>query len=146
MEFVTWDVVETASALRRAFARKASEHGLTGAQWRVLARISKFPGLRQIELADLLEMEPITLCRIVDKLEEGGFVERQRDPTDRRAWRLMLTDKAAPVIEQLRRVASDLAAEAFAGMDEDQIEGLRAALATVRDNVADGGRNRKALG
>ncbi|RST31739.1 MarR family transcriptional regulator [Sphingomonas ginkgonis] len=142
----TWEIVETADALRRAVARRVTAHGVTRSQWRVLARISKEPGLRQVDLAERLDMEPIVLCRIVDKLEESGFVERQRDPADRRAWRLVLTAKAAPVIEELHAVAAELAAEAFAGMTPSQIEQMRSALATVRDNVAEGGRNRKALG
>src|SRR6476659_5939274 len=96
-----WEIGETATALRRAFDRRAGSLGVTRAQWRVLARLSRTPGLRQIELADQLDMEAITLCRIVDRLAEAGLVERQPDPADRRAWKLMLTTKSKPLVRKL---------------------------------------------
>lgn len=146
MENLGFEISETAHALRRSFDRRAATLGITRAQWKVLARISREPGLRQIELADRLDVEPITLCRIVDKLEEAGLVERQADPADRRAWRLQLTEKAQPLIGQLKSLAAELGAEAFAGLGPVDVERLRSALELVRANLASPGKNRKALG
>src|SRR5215212_1664623 len=101
METIPFEIGETAHALRRAFDRLAVGLGVTRAQWKVLFKLTRMPGLRQVELADKLEIEPITLCRIVDRLEEAGLVKRTRDPADRRAWRLDVTDKAQPLVAQL---------------------------------------------
>ena len=136
METLPWEIGETSHALRRAFDRKAAEVGVTRAQWRVLAHLGRGPGQRQVELAERMDIEPITLCRMVDRLEDGGLVERQRDPSDRRAWRLYLTAKAEPLVERLHLLAADLAGEAFAGLDQPTIDALRAALARVRANVS----------
>ena len=130
------EIGETAHVLRRAFDRRASALGVTKAQWRVLVKVSRYPGLRQVELADHLDIEPITLCRIVDRLEESGLLERQRDPADRRAWQLQLTEKAGPLIEKLRVIGAGLSDEAFAGLTQAEIEALRHGLATIRDNIA----------
>ena len=130
------EIGETAHALRRAFDRRAATLGVTRAQWRVLVRLSRDPGLRQVDLADFLDIEPITLCRIVDRLEESELVERRRDPADRRAWRLELTAKAAPVVEKLRSLATDFSADAFAGLSPTELDTMRTALALVRDNLA----------
>src|SRR5690349_1668286 len=110
--------------------------GVTRAQWKVLFRLERQPGLRQIELADMLDIEPITLSRIVDRLEEGGLVERVADPADRRAWRLHVTAKAEPLIATLRGVADEMISEAFAGIDAKDIEITRTVLGRVRDNAA----------
>jgi DNA-binding MarR family transcriptional regulator len=130
------EIGDTAHVLRRAFDRRAATLGVTRAQWRVLVRLSRQPGLRQVDLADLLDVEPITLCRIIDRLAEAGLVERKRDPADRRAWRLELTAKAEPLVEKLRRLATDLSAEAFARVSATDLDTLRTALARVRDNLA----------
>jgi len=135
METLAWEIGETSHALRRAFDRKAAEVGVTRAQWRVLAHLGRGPGQRQVELAERMDIEPITLCRMIDRLEESELVERQRDPADRRAWRLFLTSKAEPLVERLHALAADMANEAFAGLDQSTIDALRAALAQVRSNV-----------
>lgn len=136
IDSLPFEIAETAHSLRRAFDRRVAPLGVTRAQWRALAWIARAPGLRQVELADHLDIEPITLCRIVDRLEESGLVERRRDPDDRRAWRLHLTDKGVPLVEQLRALAAEMATEAFDGVAPDVIDQLREALARVRDNVA----------
>ena len=136
MEELLFEINETARVIRRAFDKRAAEVGVTRPQWRVLARLKREPGLRQVELADRLDMEPITLCRIVDRLEEAGLVERKADPSDRRAWRLELTDKAAPLARQLRGVAGQLAQQALDGTSEPQRQALQRQLAAIRANVA----------
>ena len=141
-----YEIAETATALRRAFDRRAVTLGVTRAQWRVLAKLSRTPGMRQVELADHLDMEAITLCRIVDRLAEAGLVERQADPLDRRAWKLVLTSKSRPLVRKLGVLADDLAEEAFSGMTPEQREAVRTMLATIRDNVAVKCPRGKALG
>ena len=136
IDMIPWEIAETAHAVRRAFDRRAAPLGVTRAQWRVLAWLDREPGLRQVELADHLDVEPITLCRIIDRLQESGLVERRRDPEDRRAWRLHLTDTAGPLVDELRALAAVMAGEAFAGLSTETIDNVRAALAQVRDNLA----------
>jgi MarR family transcriptional regulator, transcriptional regulator for hemolysin len=136
MEDLLFEINETARALRRVFDQRAATVGVTRPQWRVLARLKREPGLRQVELAERLDMEPITLCRIVDRLEEAGLVERQADPADRRAWRLELTEKAMPLVKKLRSLAHDFAVEAMDGIREQELRNLQQQLAAIRANVA----------
>ena len=136
METLPFEIGETAHALRRAFDRKAVGLGVTRAQWKVLFKLTRTPELRQIELADMLEIEPITLTRIIDRLEEAGLVERARDPDDRRAWRLHVTAKAQPLIAKLGALADEMIAEAFAGIDPKDIEITRTVLGRVRENAS----------
>ena len=135
METLPFEIGETAHALRKAFDRRAAGLGVTRAQWKVLFRLTRTPGLRQVELADMLDIEPITLSRIIDRLEEAGHVERVADPADRRAWRLQVTEAAQPLVEKLRAVGDELIAEAFSGISASDIEKARQVLASVRENL-----------
>lgn len=144
METVPFEIAETAHALRRSFDRRAATLGVTRAQWKVLFRLSRTPGLRQVELADQLDMEPITLSRIIDRLAEAGLVERTADPTDRRAWRLQVTDAAQPLIAKLRKLADGLIDDAFKGLTEDELNVMRGNLARIRENLAAAEACRKA--
>ena len=132
---LAWEIGETASALRRFYDRRARHLGVTRAQWRVMAVLARQPGSKQVELAERLDMEPITLSRILDKLEQAGHVRRLPDPADRRAWRLELTAKACPLHKELMTLAAEVAVDAFAGLSDAQIDQVRGILATVRDNV-----------
>src|SRR5881392_3240016 len=132
METFPFEVGETAHALRKAFDRRAVGLGVTRTQWKVLFKLTRTPGLRQVELADMLDIEPITLCRIVDRLEESGLVDRSPDPADRRAWRLHVTAKARPLIEKLQGVGHELVEHAFGGIDPKDIEIARHVLARAR--------------
>lgn len=142
MEELLFEINETARAVRRLFDQRASAMGVTRAQWRVLARLKREPGLRQVELAERLDMEPITLCRIVDRLEEAGLVERKSDPSDRRAWLLELTKRADPLVKQLRGLAREIAEEAMDGIRESKLRELQERLAAIRANVARSGEQR----
>lgn len=135
METLPFEIGETAHVLRKAFDRLAVGLGVTRAQWKVLFRLTRTPGLRQVELADMLELEPITLCRIVDRLEEARLVERVRDPDDRRAWRLHVTAGAQPLVEKLQGVGAELIEHAFAGIDPKDIEITRRVLAQAREQA-----------
>ena len=135
MKELAWEIGETSRMMRRYYDRRASALGVTSAQWRLLLRLSREPGLKQVELAERLDVEPITACRIVDRLEEAGLVERQRDPDDRRAWRLVLTEKAQLILNRLRALAEEMSGEAFAGMSGEEVEAMRGKLARIRENV-----------
>ncbi len=136
METIPFEIGETGHVLRKAFDRLAVGLGVTRAQWKVLFKLTRTPGLRQVELADMLELEPITLCRIVDRLEEAGLVERSRDPDDRRAWRLHVTVQAQPLVDKLQAIGAKLVDQAFAGIDPKDIETTRKVLARARENAS----------
>ena len=136
MKELAWELAETSRTLRRHFDRRASVLGVTTAQWRALAWLGHEPGLKQVELAERLDVEPITAGRIIDRLEDSGLVERQPDPVDRRVWRLELTEKAMPIFERLGSIAEEMAEQAFEGLTMEQIEETRARLARIRENVS----------
>lgn len=130
---------DVARLLRKRFDRRAAELGLTRAQWRALARLARDEGINQSQLADLLEVEKITLARLVDRLECAGWVERRADADDRRMRRLFLTDKARPILARMHALADELHEEALEGVDQGQRETLRRLLARMKDNLAEGG-------
>jgi DNA-binding MarR family transcriptional regulator len=144
MDDLPFEIAETAHSLRRSFDRRASSLGVTRAQWKVLFRLTRFPGLRQVELAEMLDVEPITLSRIVDRLEEASLVERVADPADRRAWRLEVTEKATPLVAKLRILGGELIEDAFEGIPRDDLDKMRSVLAQVRENLAAAQRGKKA--
>jgi DNA-binding MarR family transcriptional regulator len=121
--------------MRRRFDERARQVGATRAQWRTLITLSRNEGINQGGLAELLEVEPITLCRMIDRLEESGLVERRRDPADRRAWLLFLTEKSRPLLEDLKEVAQEMIEQALAGIGESDRERLTAVLDTIRANL-----------
>jgi DNA-binding MarR family transcriptional regulator len=135
METILPEIGETAHTLRKAFTRRAAALGVTGAQWKVLFKLSLKPGLRQVELADMLDIEPITLTRILDRLQEAALIERSPDPADRRAWRLHVTAKAKPLVAKLRAIADEMTAEAFEGLDPEDVKTTRRVLAQVRERA-----------
>lgn len=127
---------DTARLLRRRFDERARSSGASVAQWRALKILSRQPGLNQGQLAEQLEVEPITACRMVDRLEEAGFVERRRDPADRRAWRIHLTDKADPVLDELQELAGVMIEDALQGLSSVQREELVGSLQAIRANLS----------
>ncbi|HEX8241263.1 MAG TPA: MarR family transcriptional regulator [Allosphingosinicella sp.] len=130
-----FEVAKTAHALRRVFDRRAAALGVTRAQWRVLAWLGHEDGMRQVALAEGLDVEPITLCRMIDRLAEAGLVERRPDGEDRRAWRIHLTPAAGPVIEKLRGLAGEFLDEALDGVSEADQARARDVLSRVRSNL-----------
>lgn len=144
MEDLLFEINETARAIRRAFDQRAVDLGVTRVQWKTLARLKRQPGLRQVELAEILEMEPITLCRVIDRLEEIGLVERKPDPADRRAWRLEITPKAEPLIRKLKTVAAELTEQALSGMNNSEAEQFRSNLNMIRNNISTGQQKKRA--
>src|SRR5208282_2062369 len=92
---------DVARMLRTYADHKARQFGMTRAQWAVLVRLDRFEGLKQTELAEMLDLQPITLTRLLDRLCDSGLIERRSDPNDRRAKRLFLTAAARPLLERL---------------------------------------------
>ena len=126
-----------ARLIQRDFERRSRSHGMNGAQWQVLASLIRWEGERQITLADKLEMAPIVLARIVDRLEEAGYVERRPDPEDRRARLLYLTDAAQPLIRQLREFGNETGDRAFDGYSQEDLHRLLGLLQKVCANLSD---------
>ncbi len=128
-------LADVSRLVRRRFDARASGLGLTRAHWRVLAQLRRREGINQTALADLLEIEPITLGRHIDRLVEKGFVERRADPGDRRAWRLHLMSEVQPVLDQLRAMSGVIREEALAGIPEADADRLIDMLITIKGNI-----------
>jgi DNA-binding MarR family transcriptional regulator len=139
LESFGFDIAETARAMRRDFDRRAASLGATRAQWRVLARLARTDGARQVDLAEALDVEPISLCRMVDRLQDAGLVERRRDEYDRRAWNIFLTDKARPLIERLRLLGDQFHEDALRGLSSAEIMAARDVFARIRANLSKSG-------
>ena len=129
-------ISDVSRLMRRRFDERARLIGVTRAQWRTLTTLSRHEGINQGGLAELLEVEPITLCRMIDRLEEAGLVERRRDPGDRRAWLIFLTDKAKPIIAELHTLANDLFVFALDGVDDAARSATIATLNAIRANLS----------
>ncbi|MGP9813160.1 MarR family winged helix-turn-helix transcriptional regulator [Rhodopseudomonas sp. NSM] len=122
--------------LLRAYADKqAARHGITRAQWAVLAKVERAEGLKQSELAELMELQPITLTRLIDKLCEHGWLERRSDDSDRRVKRLYLRKAARPLLGKLSGLRSELTATALAGIAPSDAQRLLTQMETIKENL-----------
>ena len=130
-------VHDVARGLRRCFEQhaRAAALGLTRAQWAVLARLSRHQGISQVALAQILDIEPITLVPVLDRLQAAGLVSRRPDPRDRRANLLELTDAARPVLERIFQVGQDVFIEAQAGLSQQDVDRLMQLLVHVKGNL-----------
>ena len=126
---------DVARLLRTYADQKARHFGMTRAQWAVLARLQRSQGLKQAELADMLDLQPITLTRLLDRLSANGLIERRPDPDDRRANRLFLTPAAGPLMERLNTLGEDLMATVLEDIDADAIDATVAALGLAKENL-----------
>ncbi|OJT99685.1 MAG: MarR family transcriptional regulator [Rhizobium sp. 63-7] len=126
---------DVARLLRKRFEQRARGLGLTRSQWQTLAYLANNEGIHQGGLADILEMEPITLVRILDKLSERGLIERRQHPTDRRVWLLYLRADARPLLDVMREVGDVTRGEALEGISVDDREKLFGILATMKVNI-----------
>lgn len=122
--------------LRMRFDRRARAIGLTRAQWRVLAHLAPRQGINQSSLAEILEVENITLGRHIDRLEDTDWVVRRRDPGDRRAWRLFLTGKSRPVLDRMEVLAAETQEEAMADLSDGERDRLLKLLLTMKRSMA----------
>lgn len=129
-------VHDIARLQRKLFDRRARTLGLTKALWSVLAHLARREGVSQRYLAEILEVEPITLARHLDRLEAQMWVERRPDRTDRRVNRLYLTEKAIPILDKLHAMAVETREDALAGLSTDQRELLIDMLLAVKENLS----------
>ena len=139
---IGFNISDVARLLRTYVDQHAREYGMTRAQWAALARVERSEGLKQTELAEILDLQPITLTRLVDRLCDSGLMERRADPDDRRAKRLYLTPAAQPVLEAMSRLGRDIMETVLTGLEPAARELLAAHLLTMKSNLRDAIANR----
>jgi MarR family transcriptional regulator for hemolysin len=127
---------DVARLMRTRADARARAHGMTRAQWMILVRLERQPGMSQNELAALVEVEPITIGRLVDRLERRGFVERRPDATDRRIWRLHLTPAATPMLKEIAKARAELNAMLVANIPQKSLDGTLDCLLQMKANLA----------
>ena len=127
---------DTARLFRRSFNARTRDSGITALQWRLITYLKRHEGVRQGPLAELIEVEPITLSRMVDRLVEAALVERRADPADRRAWQLYLTPRAGALLSGMRPIADALTAEAMEGLSATEVDQLTDLVERVRANLS----------
>jgi DNA-binding MarR family transcriptional regulator len=132
---IAFVISDVARLYRRRFDERTRSFGITGPQMRALVAIMRFPGINQGALADRLDVEPITTCRMVDRLEQAELVERRRDPQDRRAWQLFLTETAEPIAQELQAIGQTVLNDSLQGIDAAARDASMALLAQIRDNL-----------
>ena len=128
-------LADVSRLMRRAFQQQFEGNTLTLAQARALVYVSRHEGVRQVDLAELLEVQPITLARLIDQLAGDGLVERRPDPNDRRAYQLYLTPAAAPQLATIEQVATAIRLDALQGLDDSEATILMQALKKMRNNL-----------
>lgn len=133
---------DVARLLRLEADKRARSNGMTRAQWVMLIWLERRPGLSQKELAELLEVEPITVARLVDRLEARGMVERRADPADRRIWRLHLLPAAEVELGEVARHRAEMVALVSTGLDPARIATMTEGLARMKSTIAGALRRR----
>ena len=129
---------DVARALRTRFDQRArATHAMTRAQWIILSRLERQPGMSQNEMAAICEVEPITVARLIDRLEARGLVERRSDPSDRRIRRLHLLPAAKPILQTINAARESMNARITAGLDVKTRNTLIDALLVLKENLAD---------
>ena len=126
---------DVARLLRVDADKRARCHGMTRAQWAILIRLERQPGLSQKELAELLEVEPITVARLIDRLETRGMVERRPDPRDRRIWRLHLRPAAVPMLREIDGQRAEIIRMLADGVNDVTLDAMTEALETMKANL-----------
>ena len=128
-------LVESSRLLRNYIDHRAKERGTTRAQWIVLFRLRQQEGLSQVDLAEVLELQPISLVRLLDRLVEHGLLERRHDPKDRRANRLFLTEKGRQLVDDLDSLREAIATDVLAKVSEEAIKTSLATLCELKDRI-----------
>jgi len=129
------NLMDVARMLRTYADQRARQFGISRAQWVVLMRLDRSECLKQSELAEILDLSPISLTRLLDRLAENGLIERRDDPNDRRANRLYLTPAARPLLEQLSKLGNDMMDTVLDGLDGKANDQLLRDLALMKDNL-----------
>lgn len=132
---LAFSINDVARLLRTYADHEARRFGMTRAKWAVLARLDRFEGLKQAELAEMLDLQPISLTRLLDGLAENGLIERRPDPDDRRAKRLFLTPAGRPLLAQLTELGEDLMETALDGLAPTDVAALLASLGAIKENL-----------
>ena len=132
---IAFTIMDVARMLRTYADQRARQFGVSRAQWGVLVRLDRQEGLKQSELAELLDLQPISLTRLLDRLAGNGLIERRPDPNDRRANRLYLKPAARPLLEELATLGAGMMEEVMAGLDGETNERLLLILARMKDNL-----------
>ena len=132
---IAFSIMDVARLLKTYADQRARQYGMTRAQWAVLFRLDRSEGLKQSELAELLDLQPISLTRLLDRLAENGLIERRDDPNDRRANRLFLTPAARPLLERLTELGEGMMETVLCGLDDKAVERLLGDLQTMRENL-----------
>ncbi|GAU84564.1 MarR family winged helix-turn-helix transcriptional regulator [Bosea sp. BIWAKO-01] len=132
---LVFQLLETSRQLRSYVDQRARENGTTRAQWSVLARLRRAEGLNQATLAEMLELQPISLTRLIDRLEGQELVERRLDLQDRRARLLHLTSAGRKLVDDLDGLRAEIAGEIFDGVDETALATTLATLGSVRNKL-----------
>src|SRR5262252_9280363 len=128
-------ITDVTRLMRKQFDRRALRFDLTRAQWRALKRVHHREGMTQNELAEFLEMEPIAVGRVIDRLQKAGFIERRADPQDRRVWRLHLLPKAHAIIDDMEQMSTELFQAAQRGIGAAEMKTMIGVLARMKDNL-----------
>lgn len=132
---------DVARHMRTYSDQVAAKHGMTRAQWIILSRLERQPNLSQSELAAVAEVSPITVARLIDRLETLGLVERCTDPDDRRIWRLRLTLAAAPVLREIKDFRARLSRLMTEALTPPVIDAMASGLRQMKENVTRQRRN-----
>lgn len=127
---------DAARLMRRRFEERAVTYGLSSAQFRLLVRLVKDEGAPQARLAEFLEIEPISVSRLLDRMEEGGWIERRPDASDRRVRMVFPTAKSRETYGAIKSMAGEVYDEALAGLSAETREIVMAGLRTIRSNLA----------
>jgi MarR family transcriptional regulator for hemolysin len=132
---IAFNIMDVARMLRTYADQRARQFGISRAQWAVLVRLDRTEGLKQSELAEILDLQPISLTRLLDRLAGNGLIERRPDPNDRRANRLYLTPAARPLLKHLAALGEDMMAIVLEGRDEKANARLLRDLTAIKDNL-----------
>ncbi|MGO4402752.1 MarR family winged helix-turn-helix transcriptional regulator [Bosea sp. RAF48] len=130
-----FQLVETSRLLRTYVDQRARQHGTTRAQWGVMSRLRRQEGLNQAALAEQMDLQPISLARLLDRLQGQNLIERREDPADRRAYRLYLTPEGRALVDDLDEVRTAIAQEVLGGVEERSILSALDTLATIREQT-----------
>ena len=132
---IAFTIMDVARLLKTYADQRARQFGISRAQWAVLIRIERCEGLKQSELAELLDLQPISLTRLLDRLADNGLIERRADPNDRRANRLYLKPAAKPLLGRLTELGGDMMETVLEGLDVKSAERMLKQLVTMKDNL-----------
>ncbi len=124
--------------LRKRFEKRGAAYGLSSAQWRLLFRLHKEPGISQARLAEILDVEPISVSRLLDRMQQAGWIERREDAEDRRVRTIHPTDKALEGFETMRGIAREVFEEALEGLSREDRATITRGLNRIIENLSDG--------